>query len=205
MKMKKTRKRIALLVMLCMLTMLLPAGTAHADSWVTIGDMVYNTMTSGNEYKANLIKYNGENLNVEIPNTVIYNGTTYNVREVHRTTFEGRTDIVSISIPENVSFIQSETFADCSNLTQFGVATGNKNYLSVDGVLFNKDQTSLIAYPAKKTGSSYTIPTDVTSILTGAFQNCLNLQEINVTLGNTTYSSEGGGIVLHPKSKKRAH
>lgn len=203
MKMKKTRKRIALLVMLCMLTMLLPAGTGYADSWVTIGDMVYNTMIHGNEYKANLIKYNGENRNVEIPNTVIYNENTYNVRQIDRTTFEGRTDAVSVSIPENVSFIQSETFADCSNLTQFSVAAGNKNYCSVDGVLFKKDQKSLIAYPAKKAGSSYTIPADVTSILTGAFQNCLNLQEINVATGNTTYFSEGGVLfdIQNPKKE----
>ena len=43
------------------------------------------------------------------------------------------------------------------------VDTNNPAYSSVDGVLFNKSQTTLIQCPGAKTGS-YTIPNSVTSI-----------------------------------------
>ena len=49
-------------------------------------------------------------------------------------------------------------------------------YSSVDGVLFNKDKSSLLVYPCGKAGS-YTIPTTIDSISSG-FRNCIGLTSI---------------------------
>lgn len=48
----------------------------------------------------------------------------------------------------------------------------NKNLKSVDGMLFSKDGTNLLKYPAKKAGKEYSIPDNVESICYGAFSGC---------------------------------
>jgi hypothetical protein len=56
----------------------------------------------------------------------------------------------------------------------------NSVYLSVDGVLFNKSQTTLIQYPAGKSGSDYAIPNTVTSIEGSAFAGCTSLTSVTL-------------------------
>ena len=48
----------------------------------------------------------------------------------------------------------------------------NKNLKSVDGMLFSKDGTNLLKYPAKKAGKEYSIPDNVEFICYGAFGHC---------------------------------
>jgi len=77
--------------------------------------------------------------------------------------------LTSISIPATVTAIGNAPFAGTRALTAISVQNGNTNYVSVDGVLFNKAKTQVIAYPAGKTASSYTIPAGVKSINKHAF------------------------------------
>jgi hypothetical protein len=69
-------------------------------------------------------------------------------------------------------------FDDCTNLTSITVDINNANYSSLDGVLFNKNKTTLILFPVGKGGSYTTIPNSVTSIGYRAFQFCTNLTSI---------------------------
>ena len=55
----------------------------------------------------------------------------------------------------------------------------NSFYSSVDGVLFNKSQTTLIQCPGGKAGS-YTIPDSVTSIGDYAFASCTSLTSVTI-------------------------
>ena len=54
----------------------------------------------------------------------------------------------SLNIPNSVTSIEIEAFVYCPNLTSFEVAKDNSYYSSIDGVLFNKNLTTLIYYPA---------------------------------------------------------
>lgn len=75
-----------------------------------------------------------------------------------------------ITIPASVEYISAENpFAPCVQLTEIAVDKDNKNYCSVDGILFTKDMTKLICYPAQKSGTSYTIPDGVEKIGIAAF------------------------------------
>ena len=74
----------------------------------------------------------------------------------------------TIRIGSGVTSIEKYAFLNCPNLTGIEVDQNNQTYSSENGVLFNKDRTTLIAYPRGKTGS-YTIPDSVTSIEDGAF------------------------------------
>ena len=107
-----------------------------------------------------------------------YNG--YPVTDIAESAFEDCMSITSIVIPNCVTNIDDYAFLDCLSLTSIQVLSGNENYISVDGVLFNKDKTELICYPAAKSGSTYTIPDSVTRLGDYAFTFCTSLTSIEI-------------------------
>lgn len=94
--------------------------------------------------------------------------------------------ITSITIPSSVTSIGFGPFAMCAKLQNIETASDNKNYVSVDGVLFTKDMKNLIQYPVAKTNSTYSIPSTVTVIGTNAFTDSRNLINIDFPEGLTT-------------------
>ena len=115
------------------------------------------------------------------------------VTEIGVYAFKGCTSLTSITIPNSVTNIGDSTFWGCSSLTAIYVAVDNKNYTSVNGVLFNKDKTALICYPAGKTDKSYKITNSVTSIGDYAFNGCSSLT--SVTIPNSMTEIGGSAFV----------
>jgi hypothetical protein len=93
----------------------------------------------------------------------------------------------SYTIPGSVKTIKDQAFGGFAGLTSIMVAIDNAHYSSIDGVLFNKDKTVLIRYPAGKQGA-YTIPDGVKTIGSGAFSGCGRLT--SVTIPNSVTSIE---------------
>ena len=100
--------------------------------------------------------------------------------------FGNCSSLTNITIPESVTNIGDSAFYNCSSLTNINVSDNNKNYSSIDGVLFNKDKTVIIKYPEGKESKSYKIPNSVTSIGYGAFEDCSSLT--NITMPNSITS-----------------
>jgi hypothetical protein len=83
-------------------------------------------------------------------------------------------------------------FGSCFSLTVINVDATNTAYSSVDGVLYDKNKTALLQYPAGKTGA-FTIPGSVTSIGNWAFFSCFNLTRITIpgsvtSIGNRAFA-----------------
>ncbi len=72
----------------------------------------------------------------------------------------------------------SHMFYDCGNFQTFEVAEGNTAYKAVDGVLYNKAGTVLVAYPQGKTTNRYEIPEGVTKIDEMAFNRNQSLKTL---------------------------
>ena len=108
--------------------------------------------------------------------------------------------LTGITIPGSVTRIEDWTFANCSSLTNITIHSGiasiglgaftscpslagitvdalNSFYSSVDGVLFNKSQSTLIQYPGGKAGS-YSVPAGVANIGRWAFRDCATLTSV---------------------------
>lgn len=111
----------------------------------------------------------------------------------------------SITIPASVKEIGHAAFVLCNDLTSISVNSSNKYFSSKNGVLFDKNKTTLIAYPTAKSGK-YTVPTGVTSIDTAAFQFCSKLTEATLPKGveevgyNSFYFCEALTKVTLPKT-----
>lgn len=115
--------------------------------------------------------------------------------------FQDCRGLESIEIPANVVKIGVGVFNGCSKLSTITVDENNDFYLTQDGVLFDKNFTELLCYPAGKT-DAFTLPEKLTTIGAGvfkgnksltnitihkhvtliaasAFENCSNLEEVN--------------------------
>ena len=100
------------------------------------------------------------------------------VESIGTTAFRG-TALTSINIPEKVSSIGGDVFEFATKLASITVDPENLSYSSLDGVLFNKNKTSLIMYPVGSSQSSYTsMPETVTSIESSAFYFATSLTSI---------------------------
>jgi hypothetical protein len=105
------------------------------------------------------------------------------VTSISSNAFYGCQSLPSITIPASVISIESSAFMLCSCL--INVDANNPNYSSLDGVLFNKNQTILIQSPVSKTGN-YTVPSSVTSIEVAAFWYCSGLTAITISSSVTS-------------------
>ncbi len=99
-------------------------------------------------------------------------------------------NVTSVSIPSSVVSIGEIAFSDCNRLVSFTVDENNTAYSTQDGVLFNKDKTTLVSYPVGKINAMYTIPDSVTTIADRAFSSCDNLVSITIGEGVKTIGRE---------------
>jgi hypothetical protein len=87
--------------------------------------------------------------------------------------------ITEIMLPGDLSCIGTGAFAQCDQLRRFKVDLGNQFYSSLDGVLFNKNQNALLAFPPARSGS-YIIPHGVEIIADKAFARCDLIEEVAI-------------------------
>ncbi len=130
-----------------------------------------------------------------IPSSITFNGTIYNVTSIGDFAFYDCYNLTSIEIPNRVKSISDFAFYDCGSLTSITVDSSNTAYKSIDGVLYSKDGTELICYPAGKTAITFTIPNSVTSIGNYAFYSCDNLNTITYNGTKSEWNSISKGSV----------
>ena len=108
------------------------------------------------------------------------------VMAINSRAFNGATALTSITIPAGVISIDSNAFKNTTALTSISVNPANPSFTSIDGMLFNKEVTTLIQYSVAKRATSITIPAGVTTIGRQAFSGATFLTSITMQTGVTT-------------------
>jgi len=147
------------------------SAATHAQTSGTTGGLIWSTTNS----QVTITGYSGTGGAVNIPATI----NSLPVTSIGVAAFLNCSSLTSMTIPSSVTSIGSGSFFVCNQLTAITVSAQNPVYSSVDGVLYNKNQSTLIHYPGGITGS-FTIPTSVTSIEGDAFYFCTRLTSVTI-------------------------
>ena len=113
---------------------------------------------------------------------------TSNLEYIADRAFLECTSLQSIFVPHRVSTIHSAAFRKCVSLKNIEVSSGNKNYKSIDGNLYEIDGRTLLTYASGKEETSFVIPDSVEIIGLWAFQNCPSL--VNITIPDSVETIE---------------
>jgi lysophospholipase L1-like esterase len=151
--------------------LLILCGMAHPVSAAQSGDFTYTVNGSA----ITLTGYTGPGGDVSIPDVI----NNQPVTAIAAKAFQNKPGLTGVTIPASVTSIVTSAFSIDSNLTAITVDGFNTVYSSVDGVLFNRSQTTLLKCPGGKSGS-YTIPAGVTSIANSAFASCTSLGSVTI-------------------------
>ncbi|PNE26808.1 hypothetical protein BHU11_05160 [Tannerella sp. oral taxon 808] len=130
------------------------------------------------------------------------------VKTIKESAFYGCTALTSVTLPEGLTTIEEGVFTNCDALasielpaslqtidasaldapvlTEIKVKAGSAHFEAAEGVLYNKGKTTLLRYPRKKPGTTFTIPASVTTIKEYAFTNCTALTGVTIPKDVTT-------------------
>ena len=125
--------------------------------------------------RTTLIKYPpGRKGDYNIPDSVITIG---------RDAFDDCRELSLLRIPKHIMSIYLDAFTKCEGLTGFMVDENNPRFSSIDGVLFHKEEKTLLLYPRGKGNTNYLVPDSVAHIRNGAFKECKRLNSITLPEG----------------------
>ena len=99
------------------------------------------------------------------------------------------TGFTGIVIPDTIESIGEGAFSGCQRLSAFNVNPANTHFSSENGVLYNTDKTTLLAYPAAKSGA-FDVPDGVKTIAEQAFGSCKNMTEVSIPQSVTRIDKE---------------
>lgn len=109
------------------------------------------------------------------------------LKKIGKSAFKNCRALTHIELPATVIGISNAPFRGCESLKSIKVDSKNKNYKSEpnkrdgsDHVLFNKNKSVIIAYPASSREVQYDIPDSVTVISDWAFCDCKKLNRITI-------------------------
>ena len=191
-------------ILLTLIAVLTLTVASQAQNFMS-GGIGYHVLSPENRTvevigKQDCTPYSG---NITIPATVTYNGTTYDVvvlgkeafyyaslsgitipssvTEIKRGCFLLATGPSSITLPASVAAIGPMAFA-ANNLNAISVDENNPNFMSMDGMLFSKDTTTLVECLMTKSGN-VTLPQNTRHLATNAFAYCHNITSVTLPEG----------------------
>ncbi len=122
------------------------------------------------------------------------------VLAVNSTAFNNCFRLASLTFPQSVQNIYIKGEFAFGSLQEFIVHPDNAHYSSLNGGLFNKDRTVLLAYPRQREGA-FIIPQGVQKITARSFYYCRNLTSVEVP-GSVTVI---GDSAFHSSSLASIH
>ena len=127
-----------------------------------------------------------------------------NITTVGYGAFYGLTNLTTVTLPSKLKDIAGNAFANCKNLKEYIVSDENKDLSAKDGVLYGKDETELISYPAGKDDQTEfdMLSMNVDTIREGAFDGNTALKSVKIgddvqTIGEEAFANVSDALTLH--------
>ena len=95
----------------------------------------------------------------------------------------------TIYLPKGIIRVQGLDFSGCNALAEINVSEENPFYKSVNGVVFDKNLTTLVKCPASYSDSVYNIPDSVIAIEDDAFRGCKKIYKVSMSNNVTSIGS----------------
>ena len=105
------------------------------------------------------------------------------VRVIQGYAFNGCNALTDLTLPKNLESLDVSAFYGCTSLISIQISPDNPNFCTENSILYSKDKTTLILYPATKQSITFTVPDQVDTISFGAFLNNESLQSISLPAG----------------------
>ena len=106
--------------------------------------------------------------------------------------FDNCTSLISVELPDN-AIISSDTFKECKNLSDIVISDTNNNYIVKNGILYNKNMTRILCYPAGIKDTEFSVPDTVKTIGDFAFYGAKVLESINIPDSVTNIGTDAFG------------
>ena len=136
----------------------------HSVAYVIKDDVIYNGFKTSVVGTLNRIKSDRLEL---------LNG----IKTINRNSFWNCKGIKTIVFPESLNDIGYNPFVGCSNIR---FESKSPNFKVIDDVLYNRDCSKIICYPAWKAKGEVNIPDMVITLERGAFSGCSEMTKINL-------------------------
>ena len=136
----------------------------HSQAYFVQDDVIYNGFKTAIVGTLNKIKTD---------RLVLLDG----IKTINRNSFWNCKGIKTIVFPESLVDIGYNPFVGCSNIV---FESKSPYFKVVDGVLYNKDMSKIICYPARKAIGKVSIPDSVITLERGAFSGCERMTEVNL-------------------------
>ena len=126
---------------------------------------------------------------IDFPNSLV---------SIEKRAFYSCKGLTGFYITRNVANIHEEAFNHCIGVTSYLCNSMNAHYKSVNGVLYSKDLSTIVAYPPAAPATSFDIPQGVTRIGGLAFFSNQNLVNVNIPENVTWigYAAFGSSLKL---------
>ncbi|MBN1777978.1 MAG: leucine-rich repeat domain-containing protein [Clostridiales bacterium] len=108
--------------------------------------------------------------------------------------FYGCNSLTKVNLPDSLQSIGDAAFVKCDSLTAITVSPDNSNFVSIDGVLFHAEDRALVAYPAGKTETEYSVPENTLSVGDHAFCSCSALRSVRLPEGLQSVGNSAFGF-----------
>ena len=186
------RKSVSIVLVLLIVALAVLPFTVSAKS---NSDFEYSL----NGGKAEITKYIGTASAVVVPDkldgceveSIVYPAFSFNndiesialpesLKRIGSEAFSSCKKLSSITLPKSLEKLGIDCFQECVSLKTINVEEGNEIFRSIDGNLYNTDETKLIQYAVGKTDEAFEIPETVKTICESAFSSCKSLKTVSI-------------------------
>lgn len=126
------------------------------------------------------------------------------ISAINSQSFRACKSLTNINIPNSLNAIEPDAFLYCEKLLEINVDNGSQFYTSLNGVLYNKNQTEVIIVPGGKMGE-IVLKSNVSKIGSFAFWGCKYISTVVIpnsvlSIGEQAFTYSGLTTLQIPNS-----